>query len=376
MRKRIALLLTVTVLTALLFGTSQSSVVAAATGNHEKVVTTLGFLDLDKAIGTGAQTTKEGNTYGEKFSCTLDSSGEINYLKLVANNMEGPIIMNTSTLASLPLNLSTATYMLNDVSASKSSLRNNDILYYIETLNTVFAYRNKVTGTIENITLSSFYPDTVTIQGKIYSFETEDAAEEFSMYGEYQVGDAVTVLLGKGGQVAGVLDLDETQEEVIGVVTSYKRKASSQSYYSEDYVVTLVDGTGQEQSYSYDGEADEFEAGDLVKVTVKTNSVTVSDYDGVTCKGTVSEDGSLLGSYKFAADASIIDYYSGSYQKIYKSRLKGVTIYESGVLNMKLNEAGEIEQLILNSEASCYPSAFLPELESSLDICRQRGQHV
>ena len=66
-------------------------------------------------------------------------------------------------------------------------------------------------------------------------------------------------------------------------------------------------------------------------------------------EGTVSADGSSLGSYALASDVEILDTDSeGGYVRVYPSRLAGTKLSGDDVRYYTLNAGGEIDRLILN----------------------------
>lgn len=318
-------------------------------------------------------TKKTGEVYGESFGCTLDSDGEISYLQLVSSNLEGPFVATTSWKDSIPMTISSSTIYRNDKKVTASSITTNDVLYYSEPLNTIWAYSTKVTGTVKKITTTSLVPTDVTIGSTTYTFETESVASNFSIYGSVNSGDIVTVLLGKEGNIAGIIGLTESKLEFAGIIVDVSENGSAMTDSDADYTITVVDASGVELSYDYDDPDDNdnisFEAGDLVQVAVDSEGAEFTELDSAnyhTISGTVNAEATKFGTSSFADDVAILDVGGDKHASIYPSRLIGAAIDASYVTYYKKNSAGEITELILNNyTGDCYSYGVVTAASSS-----------
>ena len=92
-----------------------------------------------------------------------------------------------------------------------------------------------------------------------------------------------------------------------------------------------------------------FSAGRLVSVSAADGETVLKARSSSRLSGTVSRDGSSLGSYDFADGVEILDVDDeGGYVRIYPDRLAGAQLSDSDVRYYSLNEHGEIDRLILN----------------------------
>ena len=111
----------------------------------------------------------------------------------------------------------------NGSAAVLSNIQDYDVVYWNASMGTVWAYAKRATGTIQAITPDRANPTSVTVAGRSYAIETSDAAYALSDLGQYHLGSAVTLLLGRSGGVAAgeggrnylVVDVDS----VSGTVT-------------------------------------------------------------------------------------------------------------------------------------------------------------
>ena len=147
--------------------------------------------------------TKSGTMYGQIFDCELDSDGEINYLKLSDNNINGPIRVTASKDIEkiLPFSEQNATYIIDGevgYNLDYNSVEEDDIVYYSSKTRTVWVYQDdrasgEVTGIVYDNS-SSMTPVAVYVEGTKYTIESEETQYAFSTLGKVHVGDEITVV--------------------------------------------------------------------------------------------------------------------------------------------------------------------------------------
>jgi hypothetical protein len=297
--------------------------------------------------------TKDGRVYAETLGYTLDSTGELDYLSLINNDTQGPIIADDNWASKLPFTIYQATWYKNDKKCSYTDINEYDVLYYSEDSAIVWAYDTKVTGTIQSINPDLLAPTSVTVSGVEYKLETSEASQEFATKGSVQKGDIVTLLLGKNGGIAGVLNLDEYNTTITGVALSTGTHLieNSDGIYASSNYVTFVDASGNKYMQDYDSKQMDFVVGDLVHVKYEDGEAKVSEYELYTFSfgtNTFGSDGTILGNAKLASNVKILDLNDGQYVSIYPIRLANLTIMDNNVYYYDVNYNGEITNLILN----------------------------
>lgn len=297
--------------------------------------------------------TKEGKVYAETLGYTMNTDGEMDYLSLVNTGTKGPVVADENWKSELPFSALTATYYRNGKKSYYNEIEDYDVLYYSKSLQTVWAYDEKVTGTVEAINPDELAPDSVTVSGKVYTLETSAMSLAFSSLGSVSEGDIVTLLLGKNNSVAGVLSIDEYNTAITGVVLTtgeHLAEAADGELRQYGYAV-YVDASGNEYQQDYDETKTFFAPGDLIRVAFTDGAASVSRYDlPATSFGSnmVSSDASKVGNYTFASNIKILDLSGTNYISIYPERLAGVDL-SAGVVYYELNEDHEISQLILKN---------------------------
>lgn len=299
-------------------------------------------------------TTKDGKVYAETLGYKIDAKGEVDYLSLVNSNMEGPIVADDNWKDEIPFFLGTATFYKDGTLGTISDIQKYDVIYYSEDLNSVWAYDNKVTGTIQSVLPDRLAPTSVTIGGKEYTLGTADMSIAFSSMGKVDVGDIVTLMLGKDDTVVDVLNINEYNVTVTGIVIGTGEHITdnpNNDVYAANYI-TYVDSSGNEYEQDYDIAATIYSVGDLVRVSYEDGVGTIKKADtngSAFGNKTFTANGASVGAFKLATNAKILDYYNGYYVTVNPKKLADVTLSGSSVYYYELNSAGDVSKMILNN---------------------------
>ena len=166
--------------------------------------------------------TKNGSQYGSQvFEMKYTTDGEINISSLLDDSMKGPKLIDPHRreLADvIPFSLKNATMFLDGEASNESEINDYAIVvYYHEQTKTIFAYssdgdnKGASEGEIQAIYYDSsdpFTPVTVVLDsndqeyaedGDTFKLTSSDLQYLFSIYGEFQVGDDVTIIWEKNG---------------------------------------------------------------------------------------------------------------------------------------------------------------------------------
>lgn len=149
--------------------------------------------------------TRDGQVYAQTLGYTLNDNGEIDYLSMVSDTMQGPYVVEGS-LSDIVSGDNKTVYR-NGYASTADAVQKYDVVYYNDSA--IWAYANAVTGTYQSASPSTSSPTSVTVAGNTYEIETSDAAFELSTLGGLNIGDIVTLLLGRDGKVAAALPADE-----------------------------------------------------------------------------------------------------------------------------------------------------------------------
>ncbi len=150
-------------------------------------------------------TTKDKVVYATKLGYKINADGDVEYLNVVNNEMDGPIIAESNWSSQIPFDVSTATYYRDDYISSVGAIQAQDVLYYSKDLNTVWAYSEKITGVLKKVSPSRLNPTGITLGKKTYTIGSQEMAYRFSTQGGLEIGDIITILMGKDDKIVGVL---------------------------------------------------------------------------------------------------------------------------------------------------------------------------
>ncbi|MGI6028278.1 MAG: S-layer homology domain-containing protein [Candidatus Heteroscillospira sp.] len=289
---------------------------------------------------------KYGKTYAQALGHSLDESGKIDRAALVESVTKGPITADSdwlSDVAFTPLHI-----YRNGEKASISAVREFDVLYYSETMKTVWATSRSVTGKLTAVLPNAASPDSITVDGVNYALGSSSAGYAVSELGDIKPGDMVTLLLGRDDIAAAVMPAGEPESAVVGLVTSVGMETAvseSGDRYTRGYV-TLTATDGKTEKFTFPS-APGVQTGDVVLVSSENGVNSLARMPAGGLSGTVSENGGQIGSVKLAADAEILDVSGTSGRSISPARLAGVTLNEEDVLACVYNDGGEAAKLVL-----------------------------
>lgn len=273
--------------------------------------------------------------------------GDLSYEQIVNASTEGPYIVNgTNYKTEIPFALEDASVYRNDKPVDASEISEWDVYYYSKPLKTVWVYANTVSGRYEAASPDKSAPQSVTVSGKSYQLETSAVSYKLSAAGTFDIGDNITLLLGKSGAVAGVVSADELSKEVIGIVTDFYtkeyRNVYGATYTSNCAVVTDLNG----KTLEYPTTMSSLNKGRMVSVKVTASGTKINiiskNYNEI------KDLSAAMKENKYADGAQIADLCGSVLTPIYASRLENCTLAAGDVIYYKLNANGEISILVLD----------------------------
>ena len=291
---------------------------------------------------------KSGTPYINSLGYSLNAAGEVDLVALINAVMDGPMIASGDWQSNIPFSLSGATVTRDGSPSSASQIQENDVIYWCQSMRTLWVYSDKVVGTIQDITPNTAAPTAVTIGGHSYELDSASAVYALSDLGSYDIGDTVSLLLGRQGKVAAVTAPIETTSERCGVVTKVTRESYSDGYHSSYTADTITLLATDGRSHQYECTSYTYDVGDLVGVNIAADgTVSLKRLSPTRLSGKVNSEGTKIGSTPLADGVEIMDVYEGSGTRIFPSRLAGITLNKDMVLYYTLNGSGEIDRLIL-----------------------------
>ena len=296
-----------------------------------------------------------------------DTNGQIDYLTLVNNGTEGPYVAEQNGKVTVPFSTGKAVVYRNGVQSTLSAIQKYDVYYYNTSMEAIWAYSKRISGTLTAVSPNTAAPTIVTVAGTAYSLGTSDAVYKCSSQGIFSVGSLVTLLLDKDGAVADVVSVSEAEGIYYGVVTSSKKTVSTSSTSNStasvqsQTEVVCTDGVTR----TFYTSAGPYSIGRMVSVTVNGSGTAIKNIQSKRLSGTVNRDGTSLAGFRFAENIEILDTDSeGGCARIYSGRLAGTTLKEENVIGYTLNQEGNIDHLFLrNATGDTYKYVYITGAE-------------
>ncbi len=294
----------------------------------------------------------ETKTSGKKYIETLGynlTSSKVTLGDVMSKNVEGPVTYASQGIYDLT-NLSNPNVYINGDKKDVDDIEQYDVLYYSRNSNTIWAYRDKVTGMLEEILPNKEAPTSVTISGKTYKLSTYSARKAFGVSG-ISLGNMVTVLLDRNSEISDVYKTEDLYSEQVGVILSSgkKEKMQTDGNTKVTYYATVLLSTGETIDVSTNTNYSK-KVGYTAKVSYKNGKVSIYSTSKTTdISGKFDLASKTIGSKnKISDEIKIIEVDEfGNTEKIYSNRLDGVYLGKEDVALVTKNSKGEIESMIL-----------------------------
>ncbi len=284
-----------------------------------------------------------GSAYGTSLGFAV-SNGQVDTSSVMLSSLKGPFIADGTT----QLPFAPVSVYRNDKVSSSAELTKYDVYYYSESLQTVWIYTRRAAGRITAVSPSASAPTSVTVAGSTYTLGSAAVASQVSSLNGGGVGQVVTLLLGMNNEAAGIVTGEEADSVFYGVVQSSARSLIEENGADVLQKVSVLCTDGITRTVNVDKSLN-FPAGWLVEITVGPDGENVEHVSGRSTSGTINENATALGDAALADDVEILDTTSeGVAGTVRPSRLSGVTLSSSDVRYYTVNEAGQIDRLILN----------------------------
>lgn len=290
--------------------------------------------------------TKDGKLFITTLGYTR-AGKEVELSDVEKEYIKGPYTLTAlSELSNLPLK--NPTVYLNGKSSNLSSLQVYDIYSYSESSNTLWAYREKVTGVLQAVLPNREKPTSITVSGTTYQLSTDRVKDAVGLSG-IELGSHVTVLKDRDGFAADVVLTENIYSERIGVIISFGTNGVKSDYLDiGDYAnILLLDGSVISVSTS---KIDNDKIGKPAVVTFSSGKISYEIAEKYTgdVEGKVYAEARKIGDNSISEECKIYetDKY-GNYAEVNILRLSGATLRKTDIL-LVTKSGGKIDGIILN----------------------------
>lgn len=213
--------------------------------------------------------------------------------------------------------------------ASLADIRRNDVVYYNQATNTMDVYIDKVTGTYDKALPNKAHVTSIELGGKTFSIETRTATEKLDeTAGSFKIGDRITLLLGKDGQIAGVVNTSNDAVLDYGVLIGTSSEMSEENDDKGKAIqkAKIMQTDGEIYEYKADKNYSDYK-GELVKMTFSGGVVSLKKVTSTTVlSGYLDKTGKKLDKRTFADGVVIFD------------RMSNASGQDASVIKLELND--------------------------------------
>ena len=148
---------------------------------------------------------KSGEVYAVTLGYAVNMEGKIDYQTLLEKTTKGPILAVEGWKKRFSKEISTYKIFNGNTKNMRDDIDTYSILYVAEQSNTIWAYDNKIFGSLENVTYNNGKPQEITVSGKNYTVEKPGELKDIMDTTGIKEDSMVAVLLGRDEKVAHIL---------------------------------------------------------------------------------------------------------------------------------------------------------------------------
>ncbi|MBQ7835537.1 MAG: S-layer homology domain-containing protein, partial [Ruminiclostridium sp.] len=261
------------------------------------------------AIGNGASELEAGREAILFYS----EGGSFARMYLKESTLSGPLTITTgySQIYSSfnVVNTNTMTVIRDGRNSTLSEISVYDVVYYMEGNNTLYSYTDRASGTYEEAYPLKANVTSVKVGGKEYALSTQAAIRKMNTSeSAFELGERVTLLFGRNGEVVDVVDLAATGSLDLVVLTkSYKEistEADSQGQ-SINYVTVMLPDGG-EVTYEADRDYSDY-VGNVMKVEYTGSIAKLSSVMHSSIYGEFDSSVPSIGGHWLSSNCAILE---------------------------------------------------------------------
>ena len=293
------------------------------------------------SVSNGTDITFYGNSYGIWSIAVVGNSDKLTPVLASKNYSDDDYYLGTT-----PINHTNLIVYRNGEASSLSEIKAGDVVYYNTKTNVIDVYTKKVTGTYYSAYPSKAYVEKVTVSGKEYEIGNGSATEKLNASaGAFEIGDKITLLLGKNDKIAFVTDNAQGFDySAYGVILRSESKIATagENEGNTEFVTTLFMADGEEHDIVTDKLYKE-SAGKFVSITYKKGGAQLTvktTGGGDKYAGDIDKNNRTINSRYVLKDAAIIqrtsdeDAQTATCELLDFDRLTATKVFSNQILNV------------------------------------------
>lgn len=330
------------------------------------------FASAKSHFSNGADITFYGSGINSWNIAVIGNSQNIDPVLASKNYAEDAV-----TLEGITINKNNLMVYRNGNAATLGDIKVNDVVYYNTKTNIMDVYSKKITGVYYSAYPSKAYVESVTVGGKSYEIGNAKATMKLdASNGAFEIGDKVTLLLGKNDKVAYAVDLSDSFDYFeYGVLVGAKARVATDgdNEGNSENVAMMFMPDGQIHEIVTKGlYTDGF--GELKRISYKDGKATLSNVSSNNKSeytGEIDRLGRMIGNRYVLKDAVIIQLVSktengASCELLDFDHLEADNLDISQLLNVvSANSFGDIAIMLVKSLEDTYSYGVVSGFEKS-----------
>lgn len=290
----------------------------------------------------GTDITLYGEKYGSWDFVVINSSISTKPVLASKNYLESDTYMEGTLI-----NKSNLIVYRNGTTASLSDIKINDVVYYNQKTNIMDVYTKKITGIYYEAKPSKAYITSVTVGGKDYKIGTLEAAQRLdASSGAYEIGDRVTLILGKGDEVVFVKNITGFNNMDYGVVLSSGTRIKDDGEYTgtSEYVVKMFMPDGETYEYVTDKDYSGY-SGKLVKLSDSSGAMKFTSLNSTSnFNGEINKSEKTIAGKNVSKDTVIIQRINNS-----DGDIQSAEILDFNTIDVKNISSPQVKNVLYDS---------------------------
>ena len=318
------------------------------------------------AIKVGTDITFYGEQNGAWTSAVVGTDDDITPVLATRSYSE-----DDTNFEGIGINHSNLVVYRDGKAATLSDIQRNDVVYYNPKVNIMDVYTKKVTGIYYDAQPSKAYVTEVTVGGKTYTIGEQTATKKLdASAGSFEIGDKVTLLLGKNDEVAFAVELTDFDFFDYGIVMSTGQRIAEQGANegSTEIYAEIFMPDGSIYEYVTDKDYKEYK-GKMVRLTYAGGIVRMNSVASSKVYGALDVTNRTLGGKRLLKDVKVIQRLSQAdagtveLEALNFDTLDIKEIPEANLItSISANSFGDIGILYVTGLASSYRYGLLKSL--------------
>lgn len=308
----------------------------------------------------GAETTfgaiKNNDFENALLTVFYNNDGSFDYGVIKEYDLQGPKTVSGDVSNIFDFSGSSNMRVIRDGSdADISDIKTNDIVYYSDIQNTLYAYCDSELGVFEDAYPNKANAKSLKLSGAVYEIETREVLDKLS---KFEKNDHMTLLLGKDGKIADIKTSSDTSNTSdYGILLSCR---TGMDEGTRAYYATFFNDTGRENEYKTDKNYEDY-IGRAAELVFEDGRLTPQFLRNSSLTGDIDKSNKRVGGKYLSDDCVIIDVsfipdndqakdgYPAAAEKIEFSEITAAKASKGQIISEKYNDDGDICFIAFNN---------------------------